>query len=88
MHYLLGGQRFYFPSLDDQSYTLQEFIDNKCTNEYNLPIIVKIRSLNVSGRTIKNLLTKNTPLLLIDTYQFESILKFIEWRFNIPSLTN
>jgi hypothetical protein len=74
MHYLLGRQQFYFPSSDDQSYTLQEFLDNKCNNEYQLPIIVKITSLNIPGRSIKNLLSKNTPLLLLDTYQFESIL--------------
>jgi hypothetical protein len=74
MHYLLGGQQLYFPSSDDQSYTLHEFLKNKCKNEYNLPIIVKITSLNIHGRSIKNLLSKNTPLLLLDTYQFESIL--------------
>ena len=74
MHYLLGDQNFYFPSSDDQSYTLREFLDNKSNNKYHLPIIVKITSLNISGRTIKNLLSKNTPLLLLDTYQFQSIL--------------
>jgi hypothetical protein len=74
MHYLLGGQQFYFPSSDDQSYTLREFLKTKCNNEYNLPVIVKITSLNIPGRSIKNLISKNTPLLLLNTYQFESIL--------------
>ncbi|CAF1056274.1 unnamed protein product [Rotaria sordida] len=74
MHYLLGDQHFYFPSSNEQSYTLQEFLDNKYNNEYSLPIIVRITSLNIHGRSIKNLLPKNTPLLLLDTYQFESIL--------------
>ena len=74
MHYLLGGQNFYFPSLDDQSYTLYEFLNKKYNNEYHLPVIVKITSLNLHGRSIKNLLPKNTPLLLLNTHQFESIL--------------
>ena len=74
MHYLLGGQPFYFPSSDDPSYTLQEFLENKSQHEYHLPTIVKITSLNLPGRSIKNLLGKNIPLLLLDTYQFESIL--------------
>ncbi|CAF5133018.1 unnamed protein product, partial [Rotaria sp. Silwood1] len=74
MHYLLGGQQFYFPSSDEQSYTLQEFLDNKYNNEYSLPTIVRITSINIHGRSIKNLLSKNIPLLLLDTYQFESIL--------------
>jgi hypothetical protein len=74
MHYLLGGQNFYFPSLDDQSYALHEFLNKKYNKEYHLPVIVKITSLNLPGRTIKNLLAKNTPLLLLNTYQFESIL--------------
>lgn len=74
MHYLLGGQQFYFPSSDDPSYRLQDFLNNKCNNEYHLPIIVKITSSNLPGRSIKNLLPKNTPLLLLDTYQFQSIL--------------
>ncbi|CAF2512495.1 unnamed protein product [Rotaria sp. Silwood2] len=74
MHYLLGNQNYYFPSSDEQSYTLQEFLDNKCNNEYSLPIIVRLTSLNIHGHSIKNLLSKNTPLLLLDRYQFESIL--------------
>ena len=66
MHYLLGGQQFYFPSSDDPSYTLQEFLTNKTPNEYSLPTIVKITSLNILGRSIKNLLSKNTPLVVIE----------------------
>jgi len=74
MHYLLGRQQFYFPSSDDPSYLLRDFLKNKCTNENHLPMIVKISSLNIPMRSIKNLLGKNTPLLLLDTYQLESIL--------------
>lgn len=74
MHYLLGGQEYYFPSSNDPSFSLQEFLDNQSQHEYHLPTIVKITSLNLPGRSIKNLLAKNIPLLLLDTYQFESIL--------------
>lgn len=74
MHYLLGGQQFFFPSSDDPSYNLEEFLENKSHQEHYLPAIVKITAFNYPGRSIKNLITKNTPLLLLDTYQFESIL--------------
>ena len=74
MHYLLGGQQFFFPSPDDPSYSLEEFLENKSHHDHCLPTIVKITGFNYPGRSIKNLITKNTPLLLLDTYQFESIL--------------
>lgn len=74
MHYLLGGQNYYFPSFDEQSYTLEEFFDNKCNSENRLPTVVRITSLNIHGRVVKDLLTKETPLLLLERHQFESIL--------------
>ena len=67
----------YFPSSTDRLYTLKEFLDNvnnTRNNEYNLPIIVNITSLNTYGRSIKNILTKNTPLLLLKTHHINSIL--------------
>ena len=74
MHYLLGNQNFYFPSSLDQFYTLKEFLDNRRFSEDHLPIIVRITSLNIHQCSIKDLLSKNIPLLLLNTYRFQSIL--------------
>ncbi|CAF3457494.1 unnamed protein product [Rotaria socialis] len=74
MHYLLGGQHYYFPSSDEQSYTLEEFLDFKCNSEHRLPTVVRITALNNYGRIMKSLVSKDTPLLLLDIHQFESIL--------------
>jgi hypothetical protein len=74
MHYVLNDQYFYFPSSNHKSYPLEEFLNKKCNNEHQLPIIVRILSSNIHERSIKTLLSKNIPLLLLNTHQFESIL--------------
>ena len=74
MHYLLGDQNFYFPSSDDQSYSLQVFLQNKRRSDCHLPVIVKIKSLDIPHGPMRTLLAKNTPLLLLDTDQLHSIL--------------
>jgi hypothetical protein len=62
-----------FPPRNDEIYTLKEFLDN-ADSTYKLPIIVNIASLNNYGRNIKDLLSNNTLLLLIDARQLDSIL--------------
>ncbi|UJR30633.1 hypothetical protein I4U23_018157 [Adineta vaga] len=71
MHYLLNDQSYYFPSSNDQTYPLQQFLQNL---EHNFPIIVRISSSNIHERSIKHLLSRNIPLLLLTGYQFQSIL--------------
>ncbi|CAF1292279.1 unnamed protein product [Adineta ricciae] len=71
MHYLLNDQSYYFPSSNDQSYPLQQFLQNMNSS---FPIIVRISSSNIHERSIKHFLSRNIPLLLLTTHQFQSIL--------------
>ena len=74
MHYLLADQTLYFPSATDQSCSLKEFLLERSHRDYQLPTIVRITNVDVHGRSVKNLLVKNTPLLLLDVHQLDSIL--------------
>ncbi|CAF0926827.1 unnamed protein product [Adineta steineri] len=71
MHYVLNDQSFYFPSSNDQSYALRQFLAKQ---EYQLPLIVRVSSSNIDDLSIKNFLSKNIPLLLLNVHQFRSIL--------------
>lgn len=62
---------------DDKTYKLKEFIEilNKRSNQqYDLPIIVYIKSLNTYGKSIKGLLSKTNAFLLLSVSQLDSIL--------------
>ena len=59
---------------DNNTYKLKEFLTNSDNDKYQLPIIVNIVSLNNYGRSIKNILIKNTPLLLLEFDQLESVI--------------
>ena len=72
MHDLLNHYPVYFPKRNDQLYTLKQFIE--ISSKSQLPIIVNIASSNHYGRALKHFLTKNTHLLLIGVYQFDSVL--------------
>ncbi|CAF4600617.1 unnamed protein product [Rotaria sp. Silwood1] len=77
MHSMLNNYPVSFPPRYEQSCTLKEFlneVNTSCDNQYKLPIIVNIMSLNSYGRSIKNLLSKATSLLLLDICQLNSIL--------------
>ncbi|CAF1332953.1 unnamed protein product [Adineta ricciae] len=64
------------PSLhfNHDTYTLKEFLANLNHQQYQLPIIVNISALNNYGRSIKNILTKNTPLILLEIGQLDSVI--------------
>jgi hypothetical protein len=72
MHDLLNHYPVHFPKRNDQLYTLKQFIETSTKSQ--LPIIVNIASSNNYGRGLKHFLTKNTHLLLIGVYQFDSVL--------------
>ena len=74
MHEPLNNYPVYFPRRHEQLYTLKRFLDSSTATKYQLPIIVNVTSLNHYGRAVKNLLSKNTQLLLIGIYELDSIL--------------
>lgn len=74
MVYLLGDQALYFPSSDDQSYPLRTFLKGRFRSESSLPMIVRLKSSNIFNSAIKQVLNKNTPLLLLDVDQFQCLL--------------
>jgi len=55
------------------TYTIKEYLANFDNKRYKLPTIVNITSLNNYGRSIKNILTKHTVLLLIEIDQIDSV---------------
>ena len=74
---MLSGHPVIFPTDNDQLFTLKQFLDNinnELHDQYSLPIIVKIKSLNSYGQNIKNLLSKTNSLLLLNICQLHSIL--------------
>ncbi|CAF2754090.1 unnamed protein product [Rotaria sp. Silwood2] len=74
---MLNNYSVSFPSRYDQLYTLNAFLNDisiECNTQHKLPIIVNITSLNSYGRSIKNLLSKTTSLLLLDICQLDSVL--------------
>ena len=74
MHDLLNHQPVYFPRRHEQLYTLKRFLDSSTGTRHQLPIIVNVTSLNNYGRSVRNILSKNTQLLLIGIYELDSIL--------------
>jgi hypothetical protein len=74
MHDLLGDQTLYFPSFNDRLYSLKAFLMNKYQQECHLPVIVKIKSLKIPRGAAKDLLQKNTPLLLLNIDELHYIL--------------
>lgn len=74
MHDPLNNYPVYFPRRHEQLFTLKRFLDSSTATKYQLPIIVNVASLNNYGRAVKNLLSKNTQLLLIGIYELDSIL--------------
>jgi hypothetical protein len=73
MQDLLNHYPACFPKRNDELYTLKQFLDRNINDKYQLPIIVNITSTNNYGRSLKNILTKNTGLLLVDIYRIDSI---------------
>ena len=78
MYEPLSKYPLYFPSRDDASYTLKDFLNHvikQGDRKHQLPTIVNITSLNNDhGRSMKGLLSKNCPLLLLDIHELHSIL--------------
>lgn len=74
MHDLLNHQPVYFPRRNEHLYTLKRFLDSSTGTRHQLPIIVNVTSLNNYGRNVRNILSKNTQLLLIGIYELDSIL--------------
>ena len=74
MYELLNRYPLYFPSRNDPSYTLKDFL-KQCDRKHQLPTIVNITSLNNDhGRAIKGLLSKTSPVLLLEIHEMQSIL--------------
>ncbi|CAF4035220.1 unnamed protein product [Adineta steineri] len=59
---------------DNSVYKLKELLTDLDSSTYQLPLIVNIVSLNNYGRSIKNILIKNTPLLLLKVDQLDSVI--------------
>ncbi|UJR15965.1 hypothetical protein I4U23_002884 [Adineta vaga] len=70
------SSNYVLPTLhfDNETFTLKEFLANSNSNRYKLPIVVNITSLNNYGRSVKNILTKNTPLVLLEIDQLDSVI--------------
>jgi hypothetical protein len=77
MYDLLNKHSLHFPSRNDQSSTLRQFIGSLTTGfdkKNQLPTIVNITALNNYGRSIKRLVNKNSSMLLLHIDQLDSIL--------------